>query len=1534
MFLVFDTETTGLPARNDAPLTDFDNWPRVVQLAWQIYDEYGKVIDAQNYIIRPDGYEIPINVQVIHKISTEYALKVGHPLAEVLDIFIESAEKSKYFVGHNLNFDLSVLGCEFLRVKGQNPLTNWKVVDTCTEKTAAFCKIPGGSHGGFRFPKLLNIYKLLFGNEFDSAHNASADVDATARVFLELIRIGVLDKSVIPENDSFFENFKNANPDMIQPSNINIVSNFEVAEEETAETSIDAEFSQKPIDIENVKFAHLHVHSHFSILDGMSKISDLVDKCKRCGMYAMALTDHGNMFGIKEFADYANKVNKVVKDSIKEKEAVLKKEEATDDEKSSAAAEIEKLKGQFFKPIFGTEAYCAPVNIAKRDGRQDRGWHLILLAKNKIGYKNLCKLASVAYTDGFYYNPRIDHSLIEKYHEGLICCSACLGGEVPQKIVNGDIRGAEETIMWFKSVFGDDYYLEIQRHKTDKPGGDREVYERQVEVNKVILELARKTNTKVVATNDVHFVEEAHGEAHDRLICLSTGRELDDPTRMHYTKQEWLKSPEEMWRIFNDVPESLNNTIEIADKVEMYSIDSDPIMPKFDIPEDFGTVEEYREKYSKEDLFNEFTRNEHGEVVLSQKDAENKINKLGGYDKLYRIKLEADYLAKLAWDGAKKRYGENLTDEQRERINYELHIMKTMGFPGYFLIVEDYIRGAREELGVSVGPGRGSAAGSVVAYCLRITDVDPLKYDLLFERFLNPDRISLPDIDVDFDDDGRGKVLDWVTKKYGKEKVAHIIIYGTMAAKSAIQDVSRVQKIPLPLVSQIKSYIPDKAFPDSIKDEKGKSPKVNLKNCFKYIQEIKNYLDGDDENISSMLVYAQELEDTNRQVGIHPCGVIIGADDLTNFAPICTIKDKVTNEDVLVTQYDGRYVESVGLIKMDFLGLKTLTQIKDALANIKKTHGIDLDIDNIPIDDAETFKLYSSGNTIGTFQFESVGMQKYLRELQPSVFEDLIAMNALYRPGPMDYIPKFIARKHGKEPIEYDLPEMEKYLKDTYGVTVYQEQVMLLSRQLANFTRGESDTLRKAMGKKQISKMLELKDKFLRQGQELGHEAKTLEKIWNDWEKFASYAFNKSHATCYSRVSYQTAYLKTHYPSEFMAAVLNSSINDAKEVVFMMDECKRMKINVLPPNVNKSEYKFTVDTDGNIYYGFGGIKGIGEVANVIKDEREANGRYTSFADFMARVGARKLNRKVLESLAKAGAFSDFTELHRAAYFYIAPGEKTTFIEKSIRQVNASIERKNNAQIDLFGELEAQGDDLFKLNVPQCDHWSNIKMLDYEKEVFGFYLSSHPLESYRHTLNYFVDTKLEDIKEVVESKNGATIHFAGIVTASVEMVAKKTGNKFGKYTIEDMSGSLEFSLFTKNYMKFNYLFVVGTPLYITGTVFSYYNKNNPDDKAVNELKIIDVDLLESVFEKTGREAKFTINVNELDAKNVRTIVDLFNDNKGNQKFSIMLVDKKQNMTCSLRPEKKKINIKEVFNKIDEICKNNVKFADIISYDLLK
>ena len=1535
MFLIFDTETTGLPINEKALLTDFDNWPRMVQLAWQIHDERGQLVENHNYIVQPDGFEIPLIVKSVHGITTRYALEHGRPLDEVLDVFLASAAKAQYLVGHNIEFDLNVLGCEMLRRKGDNPLSRWQIVDTMAEKVANFCQLPGGKNGKFKSPRLEELHQILFGEKFADAHNAAADVEATARVFLELLRRGILDETDLRTNPQVVANFKAANPDVIQPAGIEY-------EPIVAEDDDDDELPEFG-DYVPQHFTHLHVHSHYSMLDGMSKVADLVAKCKKNGMYSIALTDHGNMFGIKDLADTVNKENGKVKDAIKVVEAEKKKIESgeagelTDEEKEAKLAELNSqlstLNSQLFKPIFGIEAYCAPVNIDKRDGRQDRGWHLILLAKNKTGYHSLCKLSSISYTEGFYYNPRIDHSLLEKYHEGLICSSACLAGEVPQKIMNGDMAGAEASIQWFKNLFGDDYYLEVQRHKTDKPGGDTEVYERQKDVNKIIFKLARKYNVKVIATNDVHFVEEEHGEAHDRLICLSTGKDLDDPTRMHYTKQEWLKTPAEMGRIFSDHPEALENTQEIVDKVESYSIDSDPIMPVFPIPEDFGTEEEYRKKITEEDLLNEFTRDEYGNEIMSHEEAVKKVQKMGGYDRLYRIKLEADYLAKLTWEGAHKRYGENLTDEQIERINFELHVMKTMGFPGYFLIVSDYIRAAREELGVSVGPGRGSAAGSVVAYCLKITDLDPLKYDLLFERFLNPDRISLPDIDVDFDDDGRERVLDWVTKKYGKEKVAHIITYGTMAAKSAIADVGRVQKVPLSTVNEIKGYIPDRGFDEAqVKAVDGevpkKMPKVNLKNCYKYVPELHDLLEGPDTNISSMLTYAEELEDTNRQVGVHACGVIIGAQDLTDVAPVAAVEDKATKNKVVVTQYDGHVIESVGLIKMDFLGLKTLTLIKDALRNIKKTRGIEIDIDHIPIDDKATYDLYCSGHTIGTFQFESPGMQKYLRELQPSVIGDIIAMNALYRPGPMDNIPDFIARKQGRQEIKYDFDCMEKYLKDTYGICVYQEQVMLLSRELADFTRGQSDSLRKAMGKKQLDKMEELYGKFMKQGiakltktENLPEDEvkKRLEKIWEEWKKFASYAFNKSHAACYSWVSYQTAYLKAHYPAEFMAAVLNNELGDIKQVNFMTEECKRMKIAVLGPDVNESEYKFSVNEKGEIRYGIGGIKSVGEAAVAgIVAEREANGKFKDFGDFILRVSDKGLNVRAMENMAMAGCFDSFRGFHRAMPFYVAPNESTPFSEKAMRMVASYNERKNSSQMDLFGFGDADGgEETFKIPLPDCEPWSKMKELEMEKEALGFYISSHPLQVFHLPLRFFSNCNVESLQRGMADPNNErrAVRLGGQITRA-DKYTGKTGNEYGRYVIEDHTGALPFALFGENFKKCCHLLELNAYVMVYGTLARPFVRQGEDPNQAPrnlELKVNDVHLLDTLLEETGKTVHITLHVTkvledgtimEMRPEDVDDFLQIIKEHPGKQNYKIHLVDAIGKKSCNMTPMKGK------------------------------
>lgn len=1274
-------------------------------------------------------------------------------------------------------------------------------------------------------------------------------------------------------------------------------------------------------------FTHLHVHSHYSVLDGMSKVPDLVDKSIQLGMHAIALTDHGCMYGIKELLDYCKKANKKLKEKAQE----------------------EGTEFVPFKPIVGVEAYCARRSRLQRDkdlkavnaeGKayivDQSGWHLILLAKNMQGYRNLCRIVSASFMeDSYYRRPRIDRDLLLEFHEGLICCSACLGGEIPQKVMEGANEGnftaAEEAIEWYKNLFGEDYYIEIQRHQTTKPGADQHVYQVQREVNPVLVELAKKHGVKVVATNDVHFVEEEHAEAHDHLICVSTNHFIDDENRMHYTKQEWLKSPQEMEEIFSDIPEALENTQEIVDKVEVYDIDSGPIMPKFPIPEEFGTEESYRQKFTEQDLFEEFTRDEHGNVVLSEDKANEKIKKLGGYDKLYRIKLEADYLAHLAYKGAHERYGETLTEEQDERIKFELHIMKTMGFPGYFLIVMDFIRAAREELGVSVGPGRGSAAGSVVAYCLRITDLDPLKYDLLFERFLNPDRISLPDIDTDFDDAGRSKVLDWVSDKYGHTHVAHIITYGTMATKSAIADVGRVQRIPLARVNEIKGYIPDRSFPDNIKDEKGKSPKVNLKNCYKYVDELRMLLNGDEPQIRNMLTYAAQLEDTIRQVGVHACGVIIGADDLTKFAPLSTVEDKTSGKRVLVTEYDGHVVESVGLIKMDFLGLKTLTIIKECLQNISKAHGINIDIDHIPIDDAETYKLFQEGRTVGVFQFESPGMRKYMKELKPTVIGDLIAMNALYRPGPMDYIPQFIRRKHGLEPVTYDIPVMEKYLKDTYGVTVYQEQVMLLSRLLANFTRGESDQLRKAMGKKIMAMLAELKPKFINGGKSNGHDEKILEKIWADWEKFASYAFNKSHAACYSWVAYQTAYLKAHYPAEFMAANLTVAKDDIKDVTKFMDECKAMKISVLAPDVNESEMNFTVNSKGDVRFGLGGVKGVGEGAvEAIIQEREKNGKYKDLFDFLERVNLQACNRKTVESLALAGAFDCFEGFYREQLFGTnAKGEN--MLEVVMRYGNRYQQDKQEQSITLFDGFGGLGIEVQRPELPVVPRWTAIERLNKEKELIGIFLSAHPLDEWEFEVREMCNITAEEMHQFeawsspttrnsspaqddetdkeedeekltpnqwIEKRAGQPLHLGGIIVAAEDRMSQK-GNPWGKYTIEDYTGSYQFSVFGETYQRFAAFLKPNVYVYLTGVIqqrgaHMKWFKPKPVEEAEYEFALQQVQLIQDA-QKDLQSITLQIPIENVQPDLIDSLTEMTQKYPGNTPLHIQIFDNiKQNV----------------------------------------
>ena len=1259
------------------------------------------------------------------------------------------------------------------------------------------------------------------------------------------------------------------------------------------------------------EFVHLHVHSQYSILDGQASIQRLVDKAMADGQPGIAITDHGDMFGIKEFYNYVKKVKGKLKDKAAECEKRLAElREGAAEDAASEIAVCERQLGELrrklaFKPIIGCEVYVARRRLTDKEGKPDQsGYHLILLAKNLKGYHNLIKIVSKAWTDGFYMRPRTDRTEIEKYHEGLICCSACLAGEVPRAITADDFEKAEESIRWHKSVFGEDYYLELQLHKATVERANHEAYPMQLKVNEHLRRLAAKYGVRMVCTNDVHFVDEDNAEAHDRLICLSTGKDLDDPKRMLYSKQEWLKTTAEMAAIFGETdPEAMATTVDICNQVECYSIDHAPIMPTFEIPAEFGTEEEYRARLTEQDLFDEFTRDEHGNVVMSEEEGRKKIEKLGGYDKLYRIKLEADYLGHLTMLGAHKRYGEHLTDEQSERLKFELHIMKTMGFPGYFLIVQDFIRAAREELDVSVGPGRGSAAGSAVAYCLGITQIDPIAYDLLFERFLNPDRISLPDIDVDFDDDGRGRVLNWVTQKYGKEKVAHIITYGTMATKLAIKDVARVEKLLLAESDRLCKLVPDKT-PD------GKAVK-NLSQAIELVPELKAAEQSDNPVLRDTIRYAKMLEGNVRNTGVHACGTIICRDDITDWVPVSTADDKVSGEKMLVTQYEGSVIEDTGLIKMDFLGLKTLSIIKDALENIRQTKGIRVDIDDFSIiTDPATYKLYSEGRTVGTFQFESAGMQKYLRELQPSTFEDLIAMNALYRPGPMDYIPDFIARKHGRSPIVYDIPVMEKYLKDTYGVTVYQEQVMLLSRLLANFTRGESDTLRKAMGKKLKDKLDALKPKFISGGQKNGHDPKVLEKIWGDWEKFASYAFNKSHATCYSWVAFQTAYLKANYPSEYMAAVLSRNLTNVEQLTIYMNECKRMDIRVLGPDINESMRTFSANAAGDVRFGMAAVKGVGEAAvDSIIAEREANGRFKDIYDFVERVNFSLVNRKCLENLAYAGAFDSISGFPRCKFFGADARESSgmTFLEQLMRYGQRFQVEKNNAQQSLFG-----GDDHVDIQhplVPACADWSQLETLNKEREVIGLYLSAHPLDDYAIIMRNMCKTQLSELQNL-EALKGQEIAVAGMVI-SVQNLLTKNGKPWGKFTLEDYNGTHEFALFGKDYENFRKYLYTDYFLFIRGKV-----QPRPYNDKELEFKIVSMMQLSELSDSI-KEMHVQLPVEEVTRTLIDELAARVRESKGQTVLRLNLYDRESQVSLNLFSKSYKVGItRELVSYLDD------------------
>ena len=1399
MFLIFDTETTGLPADFNAPLTDFENWPRLVQLAWQIHDENGKFIEAQNFIVKPEGFEIPFAAVKIHGITTGRALKEGLPLAEVLNIFSDALKKASIVIGHNVKFDYNIVSVEYLRKELKNPLDGKDFIDT-KDLSTEFCALPGGKGGKYKWPNLSELYLKLFNESFDAAHNASADVQATARCFFELVRLGVITADHLKTDPQTVKRFIENNPSVIKPVGIKIEdyhrSTQEVMPEQ--EKNIPATQKQTPDDKNDTGgkyFTHLHVHTQYSVLDGLSDIDKMLDKAVDDGMKAVAITDHGNMFGVKKF---------------------------------HAAALKRKI-----KPIIGCEVYLARRGMHNKATKRDGGgWHLVLLAKNRQGYKNLMKLVSLGYTEGYYYKPRIDKEVLKKYSQGLIALTACLGGEIPDKIVSEGTEKAEEALKEYIDIFGDDLYLELQRHKSGNPEMDRNVFENQQHVNSELLKLSRKYNLKPVATNDSHFIDAEDADAHDRLLCIGTGKDVDDPKRMRYTGQEWFKTQEEMKTLFADIPEAIYNTMEIVDKIETFELNRKPIMPHFEIPEGFSDSD--------------------------------------------------DYLRHLTYEGAEKRYGD-ITPEIEERLELELGVIKNMGFPDYFLIVWDFLKAARN-MGVAVGPGRGSAAGSIVAYCLEITQIDPLKYNLLFERFLNPDRISMPDIDIDFDEDGRDKILQWVADKYGKKRVAHLITFGTMAAKMAIRDVARVQKLPLSEADRLAKMVPDK-------------PGTKLKDALNAVPELKEEFEKGKEEVKSVLKNAMTLEGSVRNTGTHACGIIIARDDLENFVSVSTVKDSVLD---YATQFDGKFIEDIGLLKMDFLGLKTLSIIKDTLENIKRSKNVEVDIDNVKLDDKATYELFGKGETTGIFQFESDGMRKYLRDLKPEKFDDLIAMVALYRPGPMEYLPSYIRRKHGQEKIEYDLPEMEEILKETYGITIYQEQVMLLSRKLADFTRGQSDSLRKAMGKKNEGLMRQMKKLFYEGCEKNGIAKNKTEKIWSDWEKFAKYAFNKSHATCYAYIAFQTAYLKAHYPAEFMAAVLSRNLNNIDKITFFIRDTKRMGIKVLGPDINESAKNFTVNKEGIIRFGLAAIKGVGEAAveEVIR-ERDKNGVFKDIFDFAKRVNLRTVNKKSFESLALAGAFDSLNNLHRAQFFYKKDENSPTFIETLIKHAAILQERKNSAQISLFGDL----DDAFEVvdpEIPQCDEWSVMQKLKSEKEVTGFYISGHPLDDYRIPMKYLCNVKISELKNRMDSFKNKEIRFGGMITKTEERRGKHD-NLYGRFTVEDFSGSIELMMFSEKYLKLKHFLATGTSVLIKAAVEGRYNDENNLSVRVKEIM-----LLSDAAENMIRNINIMLNPKDISDELMDTLSSLISDNTGNAQISFLLSEPKTGKFLKLKSNLGRVN----------------------------
>ncbi len=1483
MYLVFDTETTGLPKNFKAPITDTENWPRCVQIAWQLHDDMGKMVEQKDFLVIPDGFDIPFQSEQIHGISTALATQQGVDVQTVLAEFAAVLKKSKFVVGQNITFDINVMGCELYRYGVETDLEKIPLLDTMSEKTANLCQIPGG-RGKFKFPSLTELHQHLFNAPFGEAHNATADVEATTRCFLELIRLKNYSIEELQVDEQYFDRFLVENPNTIEPvglKHLNLKAESDRIRKELGE-DVAPQISQAEIKenlkrLKNVRFSHLHNHSQFTILQSTTKIDDLINAAAKIGSPAVALTDTDNMMAAFHFVNAGVKYNKGVESKIKDAEKLItqgyktivddesgedKEIPLTSEEIDNLHVDIEELSDSFIKTIVGAELYvCKDMH---NKSVKDNGHLVPFLAKNKKGYHNLSKLASAAHVEGKYYVPRIDKTIIPTLKEDIIVTTGGLDGDVPQLILNIGEKQAEEAFVWWKEQFGDDFYVELNRHGLEE----------EELVNKILMKFAKKYDVKYFAANNNFYIDKKDADSHDVLMCVKNGVTKSTPIgkgrgfRFGFPNDDfYFKTQEEMKKTFADLPEAIERTQEIVDKIEPFTLGRSVLLPAFDIPKE----------------------------LQDPRDTVDPSLKIG----------ENNYLRQLTYEGAAERY-EEITDEIRERLDFELEVIRKTGYPGYFLIVQDFIQAARD-MGVSVGPGRGSAAGSAVAYCTKITNIDPIKYDLLFERFLNPERVSMPDIDIDFDDEGRGRVIQWVIDKYGSNQVAQIITYGTMAAKSSIRDAGRVMDLPLPDTDRIAKLVPDMKLNKLFAmDEEKLAEKLGSEQMTMAL-ELKDILKQRGME-GEVLRKAKAIEGSMRTTGIHACGVIITPSDIREHVPVALAKDS----SMWCTQFDNSVVEDAGLLKMDFLGLKTLTLIKDTLKIVKARHGIEIDIEEIPIDDTETYELFARGETVGIFQYESPGMQKHMKDLKPSEFSDLIAMNALYRPGPIEYIPDFIQRKLGLAEVVYDLDAMEEYLKETYGITVYQEQVMLLSQKLADFTKGEADTLRKAMGKKQKAVLDKMKPIFLDRGEAKGHKRKILEKVWKDWEAFASYAFNKSHSTCYAWIAYQTAYLKAHYPAEYMAAVLSNNMNDIKTVSFFMEECQRMGLKVLGPDVNESYYKFAVNDKGEVRFGMGGMKGVGEgPVKAIVAERKENGPFKSIFDMVRRVSLKDCNKRVLESLAYGGAMDGFEgDMHRAQYF--GQDEKgRTLIEKALKYGAAYQEGQNSNQVSLF-DMSGGGDvEIPTPAIPDVEEWSIFQELSKERDVVGIYISGHPMDDYSLEVENFCDMNLSLLSTRINELPNKEFSVAGIISNMAHLESRK-GNKYGFFELQDKSGSMEFRIFGETYLKLSHFLAPGNFLFVKGDVKLKGKKFNPDGKQ-KEYGVQYIELLTNLRDRLLKKIYLEFDGSLVTKETVNELEEVFEKYAGTKTVYMDLIDYNELSGVTLISRDKKVVVSTDFLK---------------------